>query len=385
MDLSGVFAGTFNALKRRFGLLILISLLPTLVTLAYAVIVVLLGVSLAVGVVADPRGSVPLIIAMIVVGIAGGVVVALSYLKAQGMSTLAAYEIAQGQRPDLNGLWHRSKGFLPRMAPVIAIAIGALLVVYAIIAALAISMVGALNGRSGGAAAGAAGLLFLLVIVLIPVAIFIQIKLLYTVPAIALEQVGGIDGMKRSWTITRGAFWRTFGYYLVASLAVGVIGSVASSLTQVPLMSPRFSQRFDSPADLGSNLSLLMPLYLIAITIQLLVQLLTQPFLFSYVTYMYIDQVRRTELPPAAAWGGYGQPGPQGGYYATPNQYYGQPGQPYPPQPGRPGQPYPPQPGQPYPPTQAPQSGQAYPPAQPPQPPQDGGWQPPTTPQPPQG
>jgi len=371
MDLTGVFAGSFTALKQRFGLLILISLLPTLVTLAYAVIVVLLGVSLAVGVVADPRGSAPLIIAMIVVGIAGGVVVALSYLKAQGMSTLAAYEIAQGQRPDLNGLWHRSRGFLPRMAPVIAIAIGALLVVYAIIAALAISMVGALNGRSGGAAAGSAGLIFLLVIVLIPVAIFIQVKLLYTVPAIALEQVGGIDGMKRSWTITRGAFWRTFGYYMVASLAVGVIGSVASSLTQVPLMSARFSQRFDSPADLGSNLSLLMPLYLIAITIQLLVQLLTQPFLFSYVAYMYIDQVRRTELPPAAAWGGYGQPGPQGGYYAAPNQYYGQP--------------YPPQPGQAYPPTQAPQPGQAYPPAQPPHPPQDGGWQPPTTPQPPKG
>lgn len=369
MDLSGVFAGTFNALKQRFGLLILISLLPAIATTIFAVIIVILALALGIGVVADPRSSIPLIATLILVGIAGGVAIMLAYLKAQGMTMVAAYEIAQGQHPDFGGVWRRTKGFLPRMAAVIAIFAGVAILLYGLILALAFSMASALNGRSGGAAAGAVVLFVLLILALIPISIFLNTKLLYTVPAIAIEQTDGIDGLKRSWSLTRGAFWRTFGYYFVASLAVGVIGYVVSMITQLPLMGIQVD-RYDDPRQALANLTVALPLYLVMLGVQTLLQLITQPFLYTYVAYMFVDQVRRTELPPAGAYGGYGQPGPQGGYYAAPNQYYGQPGQPYPPQPGYG------QPGQGYQPPQPPQPGQ---------PQQPGTWQPPTTPQPPQG
>lgn len=363
MDLSGVFAGTFSVLKQRFWLLVLISLLPSLVTLAFAIVIVVLAVGLTVGIVADPRNAVALIALLLVVGIAGGLAMALAFVKAQGMTTLAAYETTQGQRPDFSGLWKRSKGFLPRMAPVIAIAMGAVLVLYGLIVALAISMVGALDGRSGARAAGAAALIFVVVLLLIPVSIYFSTKLLYTVPSIAIEQAGGIDGMKRSWRLTRKAFWRTFGYYIVAALAVGVLTSIVSNFVQIPLLGLRDADRYTDPGQILASLSMAMPLYIVGMAVQTALQLITQPFLYTYVAVMFIDQVRRSELPPAGAYG-YGNPsGPQGGYYAAPNQYYGQPGQAYPPQPGAP---QPPQPGTD-------------------QPPQSGNWQPPTTPQPPQG
>jgi U5 snRNP spliceosome subunit len=373
MDLSGVFAGTFQAFKQRFALLILISLIPVVATAVFSAVIVAMALSMAFGVAANPRNAAPLIISLIIVGVAGGILMVLAFLKGQGMTTLAAYEIAQGQHPDLRGLWSRSKGFLPRMAPVIAIGFGAMVLVYGVILAFAFSSIGALDGRDGARSAGAAGLILLLVLAMLPVAFFLTVKLLYIVPAVAIEQLGGIDGMKRSWVVTRRAFWRTFGYYFVAALAVGVISYVVSMIAQLPLVGLRNPERFSDPRQFLASLSVALPLYLVAMGIQSLLQLVTQPFMYLYVAYMFIDQVRRSELPPASP---YGYPaGPQGGYYAAPGQYYGQPGQAYPPQqyPGY-GQP---NPG--YPPAQP---GQGYPPPQPPQP---GGWQPPAPPQPPQG
>jgi hypothetical protein len=211
------------------------------------------------------------------------------------------------------------------------------------------------GGRSGSAAAlGLIGAVFLFVIVLVPLSVYVQTKLLYTVPAIAIEQLGGVEGMKRSWRLTKGEFWRTFGYYLLASLAVGAVSylvSLLGQMTTLPMMS-RFDGSASSSQVMG-QLAALVPVYLLIFGLQMVVQLITGPFLYSYVTYMFIDQVRRSEMPanpygsPAQGFGyGYqpgtqGQPGPYGG---QPPQGYGQPGQGYQP----PGQGYPPPPQYPH-------------------------------------
>jgi hypothetical protein len=95
-----------------------------------------------------------------------------------------------------------------------------------------------------------------------------------------------------------------------------------------------------------ATLAALIPVYLIVIGLQVVVQLVAQPFLLIYLTYMFVDQVRRSEMPPAPAFGYGGAP-----YYTPPGQYY---------------QPGPPQPGQP----QPPQAGWQVPPPNPQQPPQ---------------
>ncbi|CAL8980251.1 hypothetical protein PROP_03086 [Propionicimonas sp. T2.31MG-18] len=349
LDIGDLFAGSFAALKRRFGLFVLIALFPSLVGL-----VVIGGgvvIALSATVAAGSRGMTAGILVGIAVAIIGALATVLAQVKAQGMMSLGAYEIAQGQHPDLRGLLTRTRGFLPRMAPVIAIFLGAVLLAYGLVLGIVFAMVGALDGSSGGRAAGAAALMVLLVLAMIPVTIFLQIKLLYTVPAIALEQVGGIDGMKRSWRLTRGAFWRTFGYSIVASLAVAAVGMVVSGASQIVMMPAAMSVEgsTNDPGRVAAAMMVLLPLYLVVILLQVAVQLVTQPFLHAYTTYMFIDQVRRSELPPAPA---YGHQAPQPGYYAPPGQYYGQQ-----------------------------QPGQGYPPPAPPAPGQPGGWQPPAPPQ----
>jgi hypothetical protein len=384
LDISGLFAGTFTALKQRFGLFVLISLLPFIVS------VVLVGagvaIALSTGLVAyasNARGAaIPVgILIGAVLFVVGIVATVLVQLKSQAMMSVAAYEIAQGARPDVRGLFQRTRGFLPRMVPVILIAFVVVAAIYAVIFTLVFGAVGAASsgGRASSAAAlGVVGALALLFVVLVPLAFYVQIKLLYTLPAVAIEQLGGIDGMKRSWGLTRGEFWRTFGYYLLASVAAAAISYVVSFVTQmamVPMMSGL--NRTTSGAEAIGQLAALLPVILLTFLLQMAVQLITVPFLHAYITYMFIDQIRRGEIPAAPAYG-YGTPGqgyapgyppapqPQAGpYSAQPPQGYPQQGQGYP-QPGQgygqPGQGYPPPAQYPNPPQQPPQ-GQ-WPPTQ---------------------
>ena len=380
LDISGLFAGSFEAMKRRFGLFVLIALLP------FVVSVVLIGggvaIATAAGVIsAIGRSSSALPVGVLVgaaLFVVGILATLLAQLKCQGMMTVAAYEIAQGSHPDVRGLLARTRGFLPRMAPVIAIGVGAVIAIYAVIFALAFGAIGAGMGggrNSGAAVAGLFGALLLIFLVLVPAAFFLSTKLLYTIPAIAIEQVGGVEGMKRSWSLTRGAFWRTLGFYIVASLAVGVVSYVVSFVSQLAMMPMMAGMGGSSdPTEVLAGLAAMIPLFLLMMALQMAVQLLTLPFLQSYVAYMFIDQVHRSEMPAAAS--GYGFTPPNYGYPAAQGPYYPQPGQGYP----QPGQGYA-QPGQGYPPpAQYPQPGQGYPP--PPQYPNQGGWQTPSAPGP---
>ena len=197
----------------------------------------------------------------------------------------------------------------------------------------------------------------------VPVAFWLSVKLLYVVPACTIEGLGGIDSLKRSWSLTKGSFWRTFGYAILPQLAVTAVVWVLNALSQV--VGGAFGvamPRNPTAAESMAYLLALIPLFTITIVLQIVVQLFTTPFIQSYYTYMFIDQVRRNEQPSGYGQFGYGQPGypPAGPQTGQP---YGYPQQPAPgtPPPGQgpqypgapqppqqyPGQQYPPQPGQP--------------------------------------
>jgi hypothetical protein len=197
----------------------------------------------------------------------------------------------------------------------------------------------------------------LFIVVLIPATYYLRTKLLYTIPATAIENVGGIDGMKRSWRLTSGAFWRTLGYYLVASIAVSVITSMVTGVGQFAMMpviaATAPGANSSDPGAALAALGALIPAVVIMVILGTALEIVAVPFLQTYGAYMYLDQVRRSEMP-ATPFGyppmqpGYGYaPGPQGPYAPPPGPQYPQPGQGYPP-PGQyyapPGQ-YPAQPG----------------------------------------
>lgn len=382
LDVGGLFSGTFEALKRRFGLLVLIALFPSIAL--FVVMAAVTAFAIPVLVAASYGGSRSIfggLATVMLLAFVGLIVVVLLQVKSYGMFAVTAYEVAQGQRPGFGGVWSRTKGFLPAMAGVIAIVVGAMLALYLLMTFLIVGAIGAgTSSRGGSAAAGLLGLFVLLVLAMIPLAIFFGTKLLYTIPAVAIEGLGGVAGMKRSWTLTRGSFWRTFGYYLLASLAVSFVSYLVGMVSQVLVLPFAAGSRYSDPSEVGTFFAAMIPALLVSFALQVLVQLVSVPFVQTYITYMFIDQVRRSELPPAPAYG-YGAP-----YYTPPEQYYGQaaPGSPQQgsPQQGYPQQGYPQAPGQPqgwggpsqqYPPPrqgQWPPSGQYPPQGGPQQPPQ---------------
>lgn len=397
MDLSDLFSAAFAVLKRRFGLFALLLLLPTLIVMigvAALLIVMFVGVI-------PSQGSSAWVVAMLVftgVAIVVGIGSMLLQYKSFAMMTAATYEIGQGQNPTVRSLLATTRGFLPRLTGLILIALGIGVIFYGLIALLfgGIIVGATASGRSTNSTAALAsvGLVVLLMLALVPLFVWLGTKLLYVIPAMTIEQTGSIDSLKRSWNLTRGAFWRTLGFYLVAAIAVYAVTTVVSMFSQI-WTTPYLTALQRANADIPAVLISMIPFLLISVALQLVVQVFTTPFLYAYQTCMYLDQVRRSEMAqwdanagyPAAGYPqqGYAQPGyPQQGYPAS---AWGAP--PAPPAPSAPGT-WPPMSGQP----PQPAPGQGWAPPQPPAPPapaappappapEQGGpppWQPPVQP-----
>ncbi|WP_353712602.1 hypothetical protein [Arthrobacter sp. K5] len=64
---------------------------------------------------------------------------------------------------------------------------------------------------------------------------WVSVKLTVSPAVIVVENVGALDGIRRSWAVTRGSWWRVLGIVLVVSLLVGIIGQIV--LIPVTLLS----------------------------------------------------------------------------------------------------------------------------------------------------
>lgn len=374
---------TLEILKRRFGFFVALALVPGLLVAVILVVAIAVGSGLmaaalwGLGYGSDPSGG------QLAGSIAaGGLVLLLGFLaamavqfKANGLITLLAHETALGRRPDYAALNAGTRGIVGRSLVLILAAAGVgILLSFLFLAPLAGF---ATSGSRAGndALAGALAFTFLLSLALGIGSIYLSTRWLYYNQALAVEGRGGIASLGSSWRLTRDNFWRTLGWYLLAtatlSVALWVIGALFAALAG-GLTSSRSS--FTSGA--GVALSLVYIVFLA------LVEALIVPTMMAYTTVMYIDQQRRRQLPAGGAplrWApqpgfpqqpGYPQqPGhPQAGY---PQPGYPQPG--FPQQPGFPPQQpgYPQQPG-----GQAPRPQYGYGPAptDPPAAPREPNW-----------
>jgi hypothetical protein len=70
----------------------------------------------------------------------------------------------------------------------------------------------------------------LLLVPMVPafIALFVWIytKLMVAPAAVVIEELGALDGLRRSWALTRANWWRIFGITVVVTLLVGIIGQV---------------------------------------------------------------------------------------------------------------------------------------------------------------
>lgn len=300
--LGDVVSGTLTVMKRRLGLFVALSLLPLVVVyaLVFAVLVLLVAVVAAQLQTSTAARAGTSAVVVLLLGIVVTVVVsALAQLKFEGMTALAAYDVAQGGRPTLRDVWGRTAGLIPRCLGLIAAIVGLAIVVPLAWFGLLIAVI---RGAQSNDSAAVGVLSVVLVSLALAVAAFIvAVRIIYLLPALGIEGVTGIGALKRSWQLTRGVFWRTLGYYLIALLLVYAanlaVSSVTSLLTQgFAATTPPLTE--DSVAEAVGRLTTLLPAVAIAMVLALAVQTLTTPFLGIYRTVMYIDQVRR---PPEFA------------------------------------------------------------------------------------
>jgi hypothetical protein len=82
----------------------------------------------------------------------------------------------------------------------------------------------------GGGEAAAAALAALLLIALIPVFLFFWVRLILMTPVAAMEDVGPIRIITRSWELTRSHFWKLLGFVVLVAIAAVVVMFVVTAI-----------------------------------------------------------------------------------------------------------------------------------------------------------
>lgn len=274
----------------------------------------------------------------------------------------------EGRRPTPAELLRPLGGFAARMLPLLAV--GAVLYV-ALMALFVLPLAPGLSTLAepypdSEAIGLGIGIAVLMLLVATPVAVFLGVRLLYLVQVVAVEEIGGIAALRRSWRLTAGAFWRTFGTLLVAYLMVYAATMVVSLVSQVFTVGAMAGLENSSPLS-PEFLAAFLGAMVVPLVTQALLQVAIFPFLQVVITVMYLNRTRELATPAPA-------PG-------QPPAPYGHPATPYPPNPAGypPPQGYGPVPGHGWPqPGYAPLQAQpGYgPPAQPGYPPQGYGQPP---------
>lgn len=82
---------------------------------------------------------------------------------------------------------------------------------------------------SGALFAAAIELSFLAFFLIIPALIYVSVKVLLFPVAYFVEGSGAFNALVRSWELTNGFFWHTFGVYLLISIVFGILSNLLST------------------------------------------------------------------------------------------------------------------------------------------------------------
>lgn len=134
------------------------------------------------------------------------------------------------------------------------------------------------------------GLLILMVISAL-VSSYLSIKFSVASPAMVLENLGVFAAIGRSWSLTRGNFWRLFGINIltaiITSMVAGIFGGIAGALGAIFVVVGS-----SSPEDMLASLN---TTYILAMVTSTIAQLLILPFTSSVNALLYIDLRMRKE------------------------------------------------------------------------------------------
>lgn len=109
---------------------------------------------------------------------------------------------------------------------------------------------------------------------------WVFIRLLSTVPALLAEDVRGTKALRRSWKLTEGNWWRTFGAYLVAIFFLTFVSAIVGNLLPAAIAAP-----VGNPIVAGAVL----------VIFGVVSSAITTPFLAAVIAVIYFDLRVRNE------------------------------------------------------------------------------------------
>ena len=146
----------------------------------------------------------------------------------QGIVSLEVARATIGERLTFRGLWRLAKG---RLGALIGWSALLSLVALVVIVLFALAITLAVAAGTPESILGAFGLAIIVGLACFVVSIWIGIKLSLVPSILMLERVSLRTAIARSWSLTNGYFWKTFGI----TLLVNVIINVASQIISTPL------------------------------------------------------------------------------------------------------------------------------------------------------
>lgn len=299
--------GVFSALRlalaiyrRRFGLFLGLMLIPMVVAfvLAFIAALVIVGAALALTD-GGPEASGGLLAGAAIVAIVVVLLIALVLLavtvKTNGMLVRLAAETERGAWPTFGDLHRATKGIV-RRGLLLIVLFTVLATAWYVLALVALaSTLGSVfnTGEMAAASGGAIALFGLFLLASLVGALFLGVKWIYYGQALALENAGGLEPLRRSWRLTTGHFWRTLGWLLLVGVLVlavylVVMGPLSLVTGVSPIgMNPALDPAGQAAVGAGGLAGALSSL------VSTVLSLLISPFVVIFYTVMYLDQRRR--------------------------------------------------------------------------------------------
>ncbi|WP_422390247.1 hypothetical protein [Arthrobacter sp. N1] len=225
LGLGEILDGAFQACRKNpvatFGIAILLQAVVALVT------VLLLGnLFSSIEVLDQPNPSTDTIIGAVaglgVFASIAGVVSGVALLVLQGILVIPIARTVINQKTTFGQAWRLARGRLLPLLGFGLLSFAAGLVGLLLLVGISVLAIAGLEEYS-------ALVIIPLVLVAVAVLIWVSIKLVVAPAALMLEGTGPWTSIRRSWQLTRGNWWRTFGIVILTSIIVSIIASVIST------------------------------------------------------------------------------------------------------------------------------------------------------------